>query len=178
MIRFASALVIAVAIAGCARVPSPSVVAPAPTATLAPTSLVMDATGLGPCTQQWYTACNYGIRVEGPGGYDHRGGFAWDEGPRPGLDHGPAGPVASTGTYGDVPTTLGPGSWTISFRLWYGSDAISLEPVPGGTPRNAEEDPFIAACSTVVDAAVVVSVTLHVAFDGGGCTVATERVGR
>ena len=68
-----------------------------------------------------------------------------------------------------------PGTWTISFRLWYGSDAVQFgEPVPGGTPRLAEEDPFNAACSTQVDAADVTSVTLHVAFNGPNCTVETQ----
>ena len=138
----------------------------------------MDATGLGPCKEPWYTTCNYGIRVEGPGGYDHRGNFTWDEGPRPGLDHGLAGPVASTGIWGDVPATVGPGVWIISFRLWYGSDAIQLVPVPGGTPRYAEEDPFAAACSMHVDTSSVASVTLHVAFEGASCTVVTEPAGR
>ncbi len=72
----------------------------------------MDATGLGPCTEQWYVSCNYGIRVEGPGGYDHRGNFGWDQGQPPfgQMGHGPNGPVASTGILGDVPLTLGPGA--------------------------------------------------------------------
>ena len=144
-----------------------------------PASLTMDATGLGPCTVQWYMSCNYGIRVEGPGGYDHRGNFAWDEGPGvAGEKHGPNGPVASTGIWGEVPATLGPGVWTVSFRLWYGSDAIQLEPVPGGTPRYAEEDPFLAACSTTVDTAALTAVSLHVAFEGTACTVATQTVAR
>jgi hypothetical protein len=144
-----------------------------------PASLTLDATGLGPCTVQWYMSCNYGIRVEGPGGYDHRGTFAWDEGPRgAGQEHGPAGPMASTGIRGDVPTSLGPGVWTISFRLWYGSDAIQYEPVPGGTPRYAEEDPFTAACSMQLDTASVSSATLHVAFLGSACTVAGQLKGR
>jgi len=141
-----------------------------------PASLAMDATGLGPCNVQWYMSCNYGIRVEGPGGYDHRGNFAWDQGlPSPGPEpaHGPNGPVASTGVWGDLPATLGAGAWTISFRLWYGSDAIQLVAVPGGTPRTREEDPFRAACSTHLDTAGVASVTLHVAFDGNTCTVET-----
>lgn len=138
-------------------------------------TLTMDATGLGPCTVQWYMSCNYGIRVEGPGGYDHRGNFAWDEGPAvAGQEHGPNGPVGSTGIWGDVPATLGPGVWTISFRLWYGSDAIRYVEVPGGTPRYAEEDPFTAACSTIFDTAGVSSVALHVAFTGSACTVVTQ----
>ena len=139
-------------------------------------TLTLDATGLGPCMEPWYTTCNYGIRVEGPDGYDHRGNFAWDMGRAPSgeLAHGTAGPVASKGVWGDVPATLGPGSWTISFRLWYGSDAVSLAPVPGGTPRFAEEDPFTAACSTKVETAGVTSVTIHVAFRGSACKVATS----
>jgi hypothetical protein len=141
-------------------------------------ALTMDATGLGPCTVQWYMSCNYGIRVEGPRGYDHRGNFAWDEGPGvAGQEHGPNGPVASTGIRGDVPAALGPGVWTISFRLWYGSDAIQLVPVPGGTPRTREEDPFTAACSTTFDTAGVSSVTLHVEFKGRTCSVASEIAG-
>jgi hypothetical protein len=150
--------------------PSPSAASPTPV------SLEMDATGLGPCTQPWYTSCNYGIRIEGPGGYDHRGNFAWDEGRPPDgqLEHGQAGPVASTGIWGDLPAALGPGVWTISFRLWYGSDAVSFAPVPGGTPRYAQEDPFTAACSTDVDTAGVASVNLHVAFQGPTCTVVTQ----
>jgi hypothetical protein len=79
--------------------------------------------------------------------------------------------VASSGITGDVPTTLGAGTWTISFRLWYGSDAIQLVPVPGGTPRMREEDPFTPACSVHVDTTGVASVTLNVAFDGSACTV-------
>ena len=140
------------------------------------TTLALFATGLGPCTVQWYMSCNYGIRVEGPAGYDHRGNFAWDQGlasPGPEPAHGPNGPVASTGVWGDVPATLSTGDWTISFRLWYGSDAIQLVPVPGGTPRAGEEDPFRAACSTHLDTAGVASVTLHVAFQGDACTVET-----
>lgn len=138
--------------------------------------LTMDATGLGPCTVQWYKSCNYGIRVEGPGGYDHRGNFAWDPGP---VEAGQElrvtnGPMASTGILGDVPPMLGPGVWTISFRLWYGSDAIQLVPVPGGTPRTREEDPFTAACSTTINTAGVSSVALHVAFKGRTCTVDAE----
>ena len=173
---------VVVALAACAG-PTPSgplVAMPSPIVTPASALLTMDATGLGPCRQQWYTTCNYGIRVEGPGGYDHRGNFAWDEGPPPSgqLEHGAAGPVASTGIYGDVPASLGPGAWTISFRLWYGSDAITYEPVPGGTPRYAEEDPFTAACSTPVDTASVASITLHVSFAGDTCTVTTQRIRR
>ena len=161
-------MVVTVVSAACTTTPSP------PIATATSVSLAMDATGLGPCMVQWYMSCNYGIRVEGPGGYDHRGNFAWDQGlPSPGPEpaHGPAGPVASTGIWGDVPATLGAGLWTISFRLWYGSDAIQYEPVPGGTPRYAEEDPFTAACSTHLDTARVASVTLHVAFQESACTV-------
>ena len=60
------------------------------------------------------------------------------------------------------------------FRLWYGSDAIQLVPVPGGTPRAREEDPFNAACSTHIDSTGAVSVTLHVAFQGTACTVVTQ----
>ena len=106
-----------------------------PVATPTPASLAMDATGLGPCTEPWYMTCNYGIRVEGAGGYDHRGNFAWEGRPPAGkVEPGRAASVASTGISGDVPATLAPGVWTISFRLWYGSDAISFEPVPGGTP--------------------------------------------
>jgi len=138
-----AALVIAIAVTACgarpapvtptiavpARTPPSALVAPSPpVATPTTASLAMDATGLGPCTEPWYMTCNYGIRVEGPGGFDHRGNFAWDEGRPPAgqLEHGPAGPVASTGIWGDVPATLGPGAWTISFRLWYGSDAVSF----------------------------------------------------
>jgi len=139
-----------------------------------PTALGLSATGLGPCERPWYYSCNYGIRVEGPGGYDHRGNFAWDEGhasPGPEPAHGPNGPVASTGVWGDVPATLSPGEWTLSFRLWYGSDAIRLVPAPGGTPRTREEDPFTAACSTQVDTTGVGRVTIRVAFQGSSCTV-------
>jgi hypothetical protein len=141
------------------------------------TSLSLAATGLGPCTKQWYMSCNYGIRIEGPGGYDHRGNFAWDQGvPSVGPEpaHGPNGPVKSTGTWGDVPATLGRGEWTISFRLWYGSDAIQLVPVAGGTPRMREEDPFTEACSTQVDTTGLEKVTIRVAFDGNACTVETQ----
>jgi hypothetical protein len=160
-----------IVVAGCAtEVPSPAV-----RSTPTSTTLALFATGLGPCTEQWYVSCNYGIRVEGPGGYDHRGNFAWEQGePPPGqIGHGPNGPVASTGVWGDVPSTLLPGDWTISFRLWYGSDAIQLVPVPGGTPRAVEEDPFTAACSTHLDTAGLASVTLHVAFQASTCTVET-----
>ena len=169
------ALVIAIVVAACG--PRPPTVAPSLSIATPPlASLTMDATGLGPCTQQWYTTCNYGIRIEGAGGYDHRGNFAWDEGRPAGqqLDHGPAANVASTGIYGDVPASLGSGVWTISFRLWYGSDAIQYAPVPSGTPRLTEEDPFNAACSTQIDTAGLVGVTLHVAFSGPNCTVVTQ----
>ena len=172
MNRLAGRIALAVAVAACATTPSPTVATP--------TLLAMDATGLGPCDEEWYVSCNYGIRVEGPGGYDHRGNFAWDEGqPAPGQVgpgpwHGSNGPVSSTGIRGDVPATLGPGEWTISFRLWYGSDSIQLKPVPGGTPRMVEEDPFKAACSTDVDTESVTSVTLHIAFQGAACTVVTR----
>lgn len=145
-----------------------------------PTALVLSATGLGPCTVQWYISCNYGIRVEGPGGYDHRGNFAWDEGratPGPEPAHGPNGPVSSTDVWGDVPATLPAGEWTISFRLWYGSDAIQLVPVPGGTPRTREEDPFVAACSTEVSTVGVARVSLHVTFRVSACTVEVEAPG-
>ena len=137
------------------------------------TRLELSATGLGPCLTQWYAPCNYGIRVEGPNGYDHRGNFAWDPGePPPGSEMaGSNGPMASTGVLGDVPATLGPGEWTISFRRWYGSDAIQLVPVPGGTPRTREEDPFDAACSVQVDTSGLTSLTLEVAFNGSACTV-------
>ena len=139
----------------------------------------MDATGLGPCLEQWYVSCNYGIRVEGPGGYDHRRNFAWDQGPVPAGEPRPgtAGPVASTGVVGDVPATLGPGAWTISFRFWRGSDAIQYRPVPGGTPRNQEEDPFTAACSTTVDTEGVASLRLHVTFNGQACTIERQVSG-
>ena len=156
-----------------AVVPSPPVTQ-SPAATL--TKLAIDATGLGPCDQPWWTTCEYGIRLEGADGYDHRGTFSWDEGPRKGMAHGTAGPVHSTGVGGDLPTALGPGSWTLSFRLFYGSDAISYNPVPGGTPRLSWEDPFTAACSTDVDAAGVVSVAIHVAFTGSACKVVTKIV--
>ena len=153
---------------GCATlVPSPSEIQP-------PTALALSATGLGPCTRQWYVSCNYGIRIEGPDGYDRRGNFAWDQGvPSPGPEpaHGPNGTVASTGVWGDIPTTLLRGQWTISFRLWYGSDSIQLVPVPGGTPRMQEEDPFRAACSTQVDTVGLANVTLSVAFNGSACKI-------
>jgi hypothetical protein len=172
-----AALVVAIVVTACGAWPETDDPRP-PVATPSPASLALDATGLGPCTVQWYVSCNYGIRVEGPGGYDHRGNFAWDQGQAiAGQAHGPAGPVASTGIWGDVPATLGPGAWTISFRLWYGSDAISYEPVPGGTPRYAEEDPFTAACSTHLDTAGVASVTLHVAFLGSSCAVVSQIAG-
>lgn len=178
-----AALIIAIVVTGCGATPPtvrPTIATPTGIAPQTSASLALDATGLGPCAQPWYTTCNYGIRVEGPGGYDHRGNFAWDEGRPPAgqLEHGPAGPVASTGVFGDVPAMLGPGVWTISFRLWNGSDAIRLEPVPGGTPRYAEEDPFTAACSTRFDTAGVAGLTLHVAFQGGACTVETQIAGR
>ena len=158
-----------IVLAGCAT-EVPSAAAPS---TPTSTTLALSATGLGPCAVQWYMSCNYGIRVEGPGGYDHRGNFAWDEGiasPGPEPVHGPNGPVASTGILGDVPRTLGPGKWTISFRLWHGSDAIQLVPVPGGTPRTREEE-FAAACSTNIETAGLAGVTLDVAFNGRACTV-------
>ena len=174
-----AALVIAIIVTACGAIPvttTPTIAVPASTQPPAPASLAIDATGLGPCREPWYTTCNYGIRVEGNGGYDHRGNFAWDEGrpPEGQMEHGPAGPVASTSIWGDVPSTLGLGAWTISFRLWYGSDAIVYEPVPGGTPRYQEEDPFTAACSTHIDTLGVLSVTLHVAFLGSACTVETQ----
>jgi hypothetical protein len=75
---------------------------------------------------------------------------------------------------GDVPATLGPGEWTVSFRLWYGSDDIQLVPVPGGTPRAREEDPFTPACSTQLKTAGVQRLTIHVAFEGSACTVESE----
>ena len=54
-----------IVVAGCAmEVPSPAV-----RSTPTSTTLALFATGLGPCTMQWYISCNYGIRVEGPGGY-------------------------------------------------------------------------------------------------------------
>ena len=166
-LRTGLAATLLVAVAGCSVMPTP---------TAARVPLAMDATGLGPCRTQWYRPCYYGIRVEGAGGYDHRGNFAWD--PRPIIVNGDervtAGPVASTGVIGDVPTTLGPGQWTISFRRWYGSDAIQLVPVPGGTPRYREEDPFSAACSVQVDTSTVASVTLHVAFNGDTCKIETQ----
>ena len=173
------AIVILVAACG----PAPITLTAGPTATPAatppPTTLAMDATGLGPCKEQWYTTCNYGIRGEGPGDYDHRGNFAWDEGPRPGLDHGPNGNVASTGVYGGSAEDPRAGCLDHQFpplvRVGchlYGS------PVPGGTPRYVEEDPFTAACSTEVDTAVVASATLHVAFERSSCTVRMETVAR
>lgn len=133
--------------------------------------LKLSATGLGPCRQQWYTTCDYGIRLQGVDGYDHRGDFAWDEGPRKGMEHGTAGPVASTGVIGDIPATLPAGTWTLSFRLYYGSDAISFNPVPGGTPRYAWEDPFKAACSTDVTVVPFDTADVKVAFTGAKCKV-------
>jgi hypothetical protein len=178
-----AAFVIAIVIASCSdALPTGRPIITTPAASTPPpsASLAMDATGLGPCTQPWYITCNYGVRIEGPGAYDHRGNFAWDEGPRPTghAAHGPNGPVGSTGISGDVPAALGPGVWTISFRLWYGSDAINYVPVPGGTPRYREEDPFTVACATTVDTAQVSSATLHVAFHDAACTVKTDIVGR
>lgn len=155
---------LSITVAGCAAEVHP---------VLAQTTLELSATGLGPCLTQWYRPCNYGIRVEGPDGYDHRGNFAWDPGqPAPGSEMaGTDGPMPSRGVLGDVPATLGPGEWTMSFCRWYGSDAIQLVPVPGGTPRTREEDPFVAACSTKVDTTGLASVTVHVAFDEAACTV-------
>jgi hypothetical protein len=158
-----------ITVASCATETPPSV----PTVPLTQTTLELTSTGLGPCVTQWYAPCNYGIRVEGANGYDHRGNFAWDPGqPAPGSEMaGANGPMASKGVLGDVPETLAPGEWTISFRRWYGSDAIQLVPVPGGTPRTREQDPFNAACSVQVDTLGLSSVTLQVAFDGSSCTV-------
>jgi hypothetical protein len=161
-----------IVLAGCTT----ELAAPARPSIPTPTILALSASGLGPCERQWYMSCNYGIRVEGPGGYDHRGNFAWDEGlasPGPEPAHGPNGPVASTGIRGDVPATLPAGTWTLSFRLWFGSDAIQLVAVPGGTPRAREEDPFTAACSTQVDTSGSASLTVKVAFQGSSCTVET-----
>lgn len=179
----AAVVVVVLAVAACAS-PTPSrLLAPSPSpsppvATPTPVSLAMDATGLGPCTEPWYMTCNYGIRVEGPGGYDHRGTFAWEARPQAGsVKPGRAGPVASTGVWGDVPAKLPPGVWTISFRRWYGSDMVSFEPVPGGTPRPTEEDPFTAGCSTRLDTSGVASIALHVAFRGSACTIATPIAG-
>lgn len=157
----------------------PSGITPPPVPT-PPAALSLAATGLGPCREPWYRTCNYGIRVEGPGGYDHRGNFAWDEGKRPAgeLGHGSAANVSSTGIWGDVPTALGPGVWTVSFRLWYGSDAVSYAPVPGGTPRYAEEDPFSAACSQRIDTTAVLAVALHVAFKGSACAITAAMTPR
>jgi hypothetical protein len=53
-----------------------------------------------------------------------------------------------------------------------------LVPVPGGTPRTREEDPFVPACSAYVDTTGVASVTLHVAFEGSACTVEAVVVRR
>lgn len=161
--------VLCLTVAGCATDVPPSA-APSP---LKQTTLELSATGLGPCLTQWYRPCNYGIRVEGPNGYDHRGNFAWDPGqPAPGSEMvGSNGPMSSEVVLGDVPASLGPGEWTISFRRWYGSDAIQLVPVPGGTPRTREEDPFDAACSVQLDTAGVASVTVNVTFDGTACTI-------
>ena len=160
---------VSITVAGCATDVSPSVT-PLP---VRQATLELSATGLGPCLTQWYRPCNYGIRIEGPGGYDHRGNFAWDPGqPAPGSEMaGSNGPMSSMGVLGDVPASLGPGEWTISFRRWYGSDAIQLVPVPGGTPRTREEDPFDAACSVQVDSAGLASVTLRIAFNGPACTI-------
>jgi hypothetical protein len=150
--------------------PAPPTASPAASA-----KLVLSATGLGPCHQPWWSPCVYGIRVEGPGGYDHRGSFGWDPGPPPSgeMGMGTAGPVSSTGVLGDVPTTLGPGTWTLSFRLYYDSDAVSFNPVPGGTPRYAWEDPFTAACLTDVTVAGQPVVHVHVAFADAKCDVRT-----
>ena len=159
-----------------ATAPSPPVIQPP---VVASTKLVLDATGLGSCRQPWWSPCIYGIRVEGAGGYDHRGSFGWDSGPPPSgeMGMGTAGPVSSTGVLGDVPATLGPGTWTLSFRLYLGSDVASYNPVPGGTPRYAEEDPFTAACSTHLDTAGVASVMIHLAFKGSACKVVTKIIG-
>jgi hypothetical protein len=62
----------------------------------------------------------------------------------------------------------------MSFRLWYDSDAIQLVPVPAGTPRLREEDPFVAACSTEVNTVGVDRVSLHVTFRLSVCTVEFE----
>lgn len=88
------------------------------------------------------------------------------------MGMGTAGPVPSTGVLGDVPGTLDSGIWTLSFRLYYGSDAVSFNPVPGGTPRYSWEDPFTAACSAQVSVGDDVAVVaVRVAFDGADCTV-------
>lgn len=92
------------------------------------------------------------------------------------MGQGTAGPVSSTGVVGELPMALPPGVWTLSFRLYYGSDVASYHPVPGGTPRPAEEDPFIAACSTRLDTTGAARVTVHVAFKGRTCTVVTRAV--
>jgi len=161
---------LSIAVAACATEVPPSITF----LPLRQTTLELSATGLGPCLTQWYAPCNYGIRVEGPNGYDHRGNFAWDPGqPAPGSEMaGTNGPMSSKGVLGDIPAKLGPGAWTISFRRWYGSDAIQLAPVPGGTPRTREEDPFDAACSVQVDTSGLASVTVQVAFNEAACTVA------
>ena len=78
---------------------------------------------------------------------------------------------AVLGVWGNVPSTLPAGEWTVSFRLWYGSDAIQSVPVPGGTPRAREEDPFVAACSAHFETAALARVTMNVAFQGNACTV-------
>ena len=158
-----------ITVVGCAT-EVPASLTPLP---LMQTRLELSATGLGPCLTRWYAPCNYGIRVEGPNGFDHRGNFDWDPGqPASGSEMaGANGPMASKGVLGDVPARLGPGEWTISFRRWFGSDAIQLVPVPGGTPRTRDEDPFDAACSVQLDTSGVASVSLRVAFNGTSCTV-------
>jgi hypothetical protein len=159
-------------------VPATSVIAapsapPSSTDRPLPATLKLSATGLGPCRQPWWSPCIYGIRVEAPNGYDHRGSFTWDSGPPPSgeMGMGTAGPVWSTGVVGDVPATLAAGTWTVSFRLYYGSDDVSMHPVPGGTPRNAEEDPFTAACSTDVTVTTLDTADVKVAFKGAACKV-------
>lgn len=160
---------------GCAAptVPTPApagVTAVSPLASLPPThapaALSLDASGLGPCDTSFPYSCAYMIRIDGPGGYEHYGWFVWGGS----AEHA----ESSDRVAGDVPTTLPPGIWTLSFGFVHQSDLVSFVPVPGGTPRSFGLDPADVGCALRLVVADEISDRVHVAFARTGCTAAAE----
>jgi hypothetical protein len=164
---------LAIVTAGCGTLnpasPSAPTVAPPPPlqpaeASPPPATLAISATGVGgPCDVVFPISCAYAITIDGPGGAHHEGWFDYDP---VATAPGPAGGVA-----GDIPATLGPGTWTLTFSREHWGDTMSYRPVAGGTPLAVHDGTVLVSCSTTVNAGGAIGIAVAVAFTKKACTV-------
>ncbi len=68
-----------------------------------------------------------------------------------------------SGSIGDVPTELAPGTYRITFLKQRVTDVISEELVPGGTPRtNSNRTDIFAACEITLEVTATSDISVAV----------------